>query len=130
MHHGKAGGVFDPAGPGSRIASTVEPREGETILLKGLPNSFAGTRLEELLKPTGRRELILAGLMTYMCISATARSALDHGYRGTVVASACATRDLPDPLGGVLPAAQVHRAALAELADRFAVVCRDARACG
>jgi hypothetical protein len=35
-----------------------------------------------------------------MCVSATVRSALDHGYASTVVAAACATRDLPDPLGG------------------------------
>ena len=39
-----------------------------------------------------------------------------------------ATRDLPDPLGGVIPASVVHRTALSELADRFAVVVRDTAA--
>jgi len=128
VHQGKSGGAFDPDGPGSKIVPTLEPRANETVLPKGLPNSFAGTRLDEHLKRTGRTELILAGFMTHMCISATARSALDHGYRSTVVAAACATRDLPDPLGGVLPAAQIHRAALAELADRFAIIAVDAGA--
>jgi nicotinamidase-related amidase len=61
--------------------------------------------------------------MTHMCVSATARSAVDHGYGVTVVSDAVATRGLPDPLGGAdLTAAQVHRAALAELADRFATI--------
>jgi hypothetical protein len=42
-----------------------------------------------------------------------------------VVASATATRDLPEPLGGIVPADLVHRTALAELADRFATVVPD-----
>jgi hypothetical protein len=50
-----------------------------------------------------------------------------------VVADATATRDLPDPLMcpeayGVQPADAVHRATLAALADRFAIVVRNARA--
>ena len=77
---------------------------------------------------SGRRELIVAGFATHMCVSATTRAALDHGYRTTVVAAACATRDLPDPLGGVIAAETVHRAELAALADRFAVVVPDAAA--
>jgi nicotinamidase-related amidase len=60
-----------------------------------------------------------------MCVSATARSALDHGYSSTVVASACATRDLPDPVSGeVVPASELHRSCLAGLHDRFALVVR------
>ena len=35
---------------------------------------------------------------------------------------ATASRDLPDPTGGVLPADTIHRAALAAIADRFATV--------
>ena len=44
------------------------------------------------------------------------------GYRCTVVAAACAARDLPDGRGGVVPADMVQRANLAALADRFARV--------
>lgn len=60
--------------------------------------------------------------MTHMCVSSTARAALDLGYRVTVAGDAAATRDLPDPSGGVISADALHRAALAELGDRFAVV--------
>lgn len=127
VHRGRAGGLFDPAGPFFDIADQAAPARGEQVVEKGLPNAFADTDLGGLLKATGRRELVLAGFMTHMCISSTARAALDHGLRTTIAADACATRDLPDPLGsGVIPAADLHRAALTELADRFAIVCRAA----
>jgi nicotinamidase-related amidase len=58
-----------------------------------------------------------------MCISSTARAALDLGYRVTIAGDACATRALPDALGGApITGAEIHRIALAELADRFAIV--------
>lgn len=126
VHHGKAGGVFDPTGPFAAIIEGLTPADGEMSVVKSLPNSFAGTDLAARLAATGRKELIVAGFQTHMCISATVRSALDHGYRVTLVANACATRDLPDPLGGEpLPAAELHRVTLAALNDRFATVVPD-----
>ena len=127
VHHGKAGGAFDPAGPHAAIIEGLTPVDGEQSVVKHLPNSFAGTDLADLLAATGRKELIVAGFQTHMCISATVRSALDHGYRVTLVAAACATRDLPDPLGcAPLSAAELHRVTLAALNDRFATVVADA----
>lgn len=134
VHHGKPGGaLFDPNGPLSKIAPAVAPRSGETIIAKGLPNAFAKTDLQKSIEATGRKELVVVGFMTHMCVSATVRAALDLGYRTTVVADATATRDLPDPLvcpeaHGVQKAETVHRATLAALADRFAIVVRNARA--
>ena len=101
---------------------------GETVIEKNYPNCFTATGLADALKATGRSELIIAGAMTHMCISATARSATDHGYRATVVADACATRPLPGALGGTIPASQVHDTALAEIADGFNVVVKNADA--
>ncbi len=122
-HLGKAGGMFDPDGPGGQIADEARPEPGEAVITKGLPNSFAGTDLQAVLKQTGRTSLVLAGFMTHMCVSSTARAGLDLGYRMTVIADATATRALPDPTGGLdIDAAMLQRAALAELADRFAVV--------
>ena len=90
---------------------------------KPLPNAFAQTDLDATLKKLGRTQLVIAGFMTHMCVSSTARAALDLGYKATVAADAAATRDLPDPMGGgVIAADALHRAALAELADRFAIV--------
>jgi nicotinamidase-related amidase len=120
---GRPGGLFDPDGPGFRFVAQAAPLAGEAVVEKPLPNAFAKTDLTEKLQATGRKSIVIAGFMTHMCVSATTRSALDHGYTVTVAADAAATRDLPDPLGGPdLPAAQVHRTALAELADRFATI--------
>lgn len=129
LHHGRPGGsVFDPGGPFVAVIPELAPVDGEAVIIKGLPNSFAGTGLHALLQATGRSEVIIAGFATHMCVSATTRAALDLGYRTTVVAAACATRDLPDPLGGTIPADVLHRAELAALADRFAVVAADSSA--
>lgn len=123
VHHGRPGGaLFDPAGPQVEEIRELAAEAGEKVIVKRLPNSFVGTDLDEFIRSTGRKELIIAGFATHMCISATVRSALDHQYASTVVASACATRDLPNPLGRTIPAATVHMAALAELADRFAAI--------
>lgn len=115
-------GVFEIGTPAVAFAPEAAPVAGETILTKALPNAFAGTSLDAALRQLGRRELIISGYMTHMCVSATARSALDHGYHVTVIADACATRDLPGVDGEPIRAADVHRIALAELADRFATV--------
>lgn len=126
-HCGRPGGAFDPGAPRGAIHAAVAPLAGETVVDKGLPNSFAGTTLAEVLEGLGKRPLIVAGFMTHLCVSATVRAALDRGASSTVALDATATRALPDPTGGPdLSADAVHRAALAAIADRFATVVRAA----
>jgi len=115
-------GLFDPQGPFLAFTPEAEPRAGELVVPKRLPNAFAGTTLEAELRRTGRKDIIISGYMTHMCVSATARAAFDLGYKTTVIADACATRDLADGPDGRLEAGIVHRVALAELADRFSTV--------
>ncbi|MGE3066072.1 MAG: cysteine hydrolase family protein [Hyphomicrobiaceae bacterium] len=122
QHKGRAGGLFDIEGRGGAIIDAVKPAAGELSVLKPLPNAFAQTDLDAKLKAAGRSAVVFAGFMTHMCVSSTARAALDLGYKAVVAADAAATRDLPDPMGGVIDAERLHRAALAELADRFAIV--------
>jgi nicotinamidase-related amidase len=124
-HRGKPGGLFDRNAERGAIAASVAPLASEQVIEKELPNAFAGTDLRDRLATTGRKNIILAGLMTHMCISSTARAALDLGFRVTIDASACATRDLPDGRGGTIGAQTIHDVALAELSDRFAIIARD-----
>ena len=120
-HKGRAGGLFDRDAAGGAILAAAAPREGEAVVEKPLPNAFAQTDLAERL--AGRKELVIVGFQTHMCVSSTARAALDLGYRVTIAADACATRALPDPVtGGAISGAEIHHHALAELADRFAIV--------
>ena len=128
IHRGKPGGLFDPTGPGGEEVSEVAAAPDETIVYKGLPNSFAGTELDEVLKGFGRKNMIAIGFMTHMCVSSTIRAGLDLGYGLAVVANACATRDLPDGRGGVVTADTLHQAELAALSDRFANVVSDVSA--
>jgi nicotinamidase-related amidase len=125
-HRGRSGGLFDRDAERGQIVSALAPLPGEAVVEKGLPNSFASTDLHQRLTETGRKKLILAGFMTHMCVSSTARAALDLGYATTVVATACATRDLPNGSGGHIAATVIHDVALVELSDRFAVIARGA----
>ena len=123
-HMGRPGALFDPETGASDIVSPLAARPGEKVVNKTLPNSFAGTGLHEVLKETGREKLLVAGFMTHMCVSSTVRAGVDLGWNSFVVGDACATRDLPDAveIGKVIKAADMHRASLAALADRFATI--------
>lgn len=124
-HKGRAGSLFDRDGERGQIVSALTPRAGEVVVEKGLPNAFAGTDLDSILKEAGSKELTVVGFMTHMCVSSTARAALDLGYRVTIDADSCGTRDLPDGKGGTIDAATLNAVALVELSDRFAVIARD-----
>ncbi|MDA9434939.1 cysteine hydrolase family protein [Bradyrhizobium sp. CCBAU 51627] len=123
-HRGKTGGLFDRGAERGAIVAELTPHAGELVIEKELPNAFAGTDLKARLDATDRKNIVLAGFMTHMCVSSTARAALDLGFRTTIDANSCATRDLPDGRGGTLNARTVHEVALAELSDRFAVIAR------
>jgi len=125
VQRGSTGGLFDLDAEGGAIMPEATPAAGEVIVVKNRPSSFFETDLLDRVRATGREELILAGFMTHMCVSTTARDALDHCLRTTITADAVASRDLPDPLGGdPIPGETISRVALAELADRFAIVAR------
>ncbi len=128
-HMSPAGaGLFASDGPYSEIKTEVAPRGDEPTVEKTKPNAFAGTDLHDRLEALGKSSLVIGGFMTHMCVSSTVRAALDLGYGCTVVANACATRDLPDGHGCVLRAETLHRTELAALADRFALVVDDSAA--
>ena len=123
VHQGRTGGAFAPGSPGFEIASPAIPAPGEAVVHKSLPNAFASTDLASRLAALKKGNVVLVGFQTHMCIEATARASIDLGFKATVIASAAATRALPDPLSGAgLSADEVHRNALAAIADRFATI--------
>jgi len=123
VHHGAPGGaLFDPDAETSDVIKAVSRREGETEIVKGLPNSFAGTNLHEELQAIKPKQIVIAGFMSHMCVSSTTRAALDLGYDSFVAEDACYTRDLAGPNGKVIDADVIHQSAMAALSDRFATV--------
>jgi nicotinamidase-related amidase len=110
-----------PGTEGVEIHPDVEPAEGEPVLDKGEPNGFLGTGLERELRSRGVEELVVVGMMSSMCVDATARAACDLGFDVTVVHDACAAPDLE--FGGVeVAGTSVHAAFMAALADGYAKV--------
>jgi nicotinamidase-related amidase len=121
-HEAGAGSPYDTNAEIGQIADAVAPIGQEHIITKNYPSSFERTELDGVLKKLGAKNLIYAGFMTHMCINSTARAGFNHGYSGTVIANATATRRLPNPNGGEVAAKDLHRAALAMVADLFAIV--------
>lgn len=113
--------IFTPGTENVEIIPAVQPRDQETVIVKHFPNSFRETGLQALLEEQGITEVVIIGAMSHICIDATARAAADLGYGVTVVADACATRDLEFE-GRTIAAADVHAAFMAALAFAYANV--------
>lgn len=122
QHDSGPGSPYDIRAEIGQIADLVAPAGDEPVIVKHKPNSFFETDLDAQLKALGKEKVIYAGFMTHMCINSTARAGFNLGHQGTVVASATATRDLPQLDGSVIAARDLHVASLTGLGDLFAVV--------
>jgi nicotinamidase-related amidase len=99
---------------GTDIHDSVAHFEGEPIVYKHEINSFLNTDLLELLRGWEIERVVVTGMMTHMCVDATARAASDLGFQVIIAEDACATRDLQYG-DTTIPAEQVHKAFLAAL---------------
>ncbi|MEU8774216.1 isochorismatase family protein [Streptomyces sp. NPDC048606] len=125
VNDGGVGSPYDIRAETGAISAEVAPVEGETVVVKQVPNAFHDTDLEKVLRELGAGpDLVLAGFMTHMCVTFTAQGAFNLGYRPTVVAEATATRSLPAPDGSAVPAAALQTAALTTIGDLFGPVAR------
>lgn len=112
---------FRPGSKGAKINQMVLPQGNEPIIEKGRPNSFVGTNLHTDLQKIGVTDIMLCGAMSQMCIDATARAAVDLGYKVTIAHDACAASDIVHD-GIDVPAEMVHAAIMAPLAASYARV--------
>jgi len=119
---------FIPGTPGAEIHASVKPLPGETVFQKNFPNSFRETPLLEHLRGAGVANLVIAGMMTHMCVDTTTRAAADLGFACSLAHDACATRALS--FNGVeVPAQSVQAAYMAGLNGLFAKVLPAAELC-
>jgi nicotinamidase-related amidase len=112
---------FLPGTKGQEIHGSVAPVASETVVEKNFPNSFRATGLKEILEKQQIKNLVVAGMMTHMCVDASVRHAADLGYKITLLGDACATR-AQKISGETVPARQVHLAFLAALNGFYAKV--------
>jgi nicotinamidase-related amidase len=112
---------FLPDTPGVEIHPAVAPLANETVFQKHFPNSFRETPLRQHLADLHLSQLVIAGMMTHMCVDSTTRAAADLDFKVVLAHDACATRALS--FGGTTVAAeQVQAAFLAALQGLFARV--------
>jgi nicotinamidase-related amidase len=120
---------FIPNTPGAEIHESVRPLPGETVFQKHFPNSFRETKLLEHLRGSNVSGLVIAGMMTHMCVDTTTRAAADLGFACSLAHDACATKALA--FNGVqVPAEQVQASYMAGLNGLFAKVLPADELCG
>lgn len=83
-----------PNSVGVEIHPSVKLLAGETLIQKHFPNSFRETDLLQQLQRDNLQQLVVAGMMTHMCVDATTRAATDFGYECLIAYDGCATRSL------------------------------------
>lgn len=99
---------------GTDIHDAAAHFEGEPLVLKHYPNSFRETNLQDLLKSWDIDRIIVTGMMTHMCVDATARAAADLGFQVIVAEDACATLDLKYG-DTTIPSEMVHKSFMVAL---------------
>jgi len=63
------------------LHESLAPAPGDSVVKKYASSSFEGTDLDARLKTLGVDELVVCGLQSEFCVSNTARSALELGYK-------------------------------------------------
>lgn len=113
QNDGAPGTGDEPHTPGWALHLPVEAGPMEVVLRKTRDDGFAGTPLGDLLTGAGVESLVVCGVMSEMCVQATARTALALNYRVVLPYDAHATQDIPAAPGisAAVPAATVSRVA-------------------
>jgi streptothricin hydrolase len=121
QNDGPAGQPDAPHTPGWELA--IPARAGEPVLRKTEDDPFRETRLAPLLAGHGVSRLVVCGVLSEFCVSATARGALDRGLGVVLPHDAHATYDVPAGPGSPgVPAELAARAAEWALGDEVAIV--------
>ncbi|MDS7968333.1 isochorismatase family protein [Acinetobacter sp. V117_2] len=99
------------------------PQQGEIVLRKVNDNGFDGTPLQQILNESRVQTFAICGVLSEMCVAATARAALELGYGVLLPHDAHATYNVPaGPGSEEVPAAMAARAAEWSLGDEV-VIC-------
>lgn len=113
--------IFTPGTALTEEFDALKAKDGEEVIWKMHPGSFAETPLDEVLKKWGVKKLVLTGYMAHVCVSTTARQAAQRGYDVLVVEDGIGDRDIPGVKGD-----ELTKVTLAELGDVFATVVKSA----
>lgn len=116
-----------PELPGNDYKDEIRPLPGEIEFAKSVNSAFVGTGLERYLRDRGLNRLVVVGLTTDHCVSATTRSAADLGFDVTLVADACAAFERLGYDGRHYSGEEIHRVNIVSLDNEFCRVRETAR---
>ena len=122
QNDGPAGALDAPHTPGWQLHFLPWP--GEHVVRKELDDGFDGTGLGDLLSASGIETIAFSGMLSEMCLAATARTAMAIGYGVILPHDGHATYDVP-PGPGDSPGVPAHLAARAaewSLGDEVVIV--------
>lgn len=113
--------LFNPDSDNVKIIDLLMPQPNENIIQKQFPNAFHHTNLYQLLKETGKTQLIIIGFASHMCVTATTIAAFELGFDNFICVDCCASRDIPF-FSEDMSANIMHKATMALLGDRYATL--------
>ena len=93
QNDGCPGEPDQPGSTGWELA--FEPQPGDAVVHKRHDNGFAGTDLDALLRDHHVKTISICGVMSEMCVAATARSAMERGYEVVLAHDAHGTYRIP-----------------------------------
>lgn len=111
-----------PELPGNAFKEEAEPLPGEKQFNKSANSAFIGTELEQYLREHDISSLVIVGLTTDHCVSASTRTAADLGFEVTLISDATATFDREGYDGVRYLADDIHKINLASLNGEFCTV--------
>jgi len=108
-----------PELPGNAFKDMVAPLADETVFEKTVNSAFIGTGLERHLRMAGISRLVVIGLTTDHCVSASTRMASDLGFDVVLASDATAAFERDGYDGRHYSGEQIHRVNLVSLDGEF-----------
>lgn len=115
----EANSPLRPELPGNAYKDEVRPLAGEKEFTKTVNSAFIGTGLEQYLRASDISALVIIGLTTDHCVSASTRMASDLGFDVTLVKDATAAFEQVGYDGVHYSGEEIHRVNLVSLEGEF-----------
>jgi nicotinamidase-related amidase len=121
QNDGPPGAPDEPESQGWQLF--IEPLHGEPVVRKQADDGFEATELTALLERRRATTIALCGVMSEMCVAATARGALGRGLGVVLPHDGHATYAIPERTGvsDAVPAVMAARVAEWSLGDQIVI---------
>lgn len=90
----KESGAFKAGSAGAETIPELRARGDRVLYVSGKVgfNAFSDTALDRVLRERGIRNVLVAGMVTSLCIDSTGRAAYERGYNVTILSDCTSAR--------------------------------------